>query len=223
MLIDGFAAPAFATNCWILASGDEGLVVDPGIDDPDVRSALDAVLARHRVQPVAVLATHGHLDHTFSIRPVCHQRGIPAFIHEADRAALANPGLLSGPVLNSMFGARDFIEPDDVRVVRDGDQIEIAGLSLTVVHAPGHTPGSVLFRFDSEAVVVTGDVLFQGSIGRTDLPGGSMTDMASTLRDRIAPLPDEFRVLPGHGPMTDMASERAHNAYLRAAVEGRLI
>lgn len=224
MLIDGFAAPAFATNCWVLAAPgtDECLVIDPGIGEPDLRHAVDEVLARHGLAPVAVLATHGHLDHTFSIRPVCHDRGIPAYIHAADRSALGNPGLLSGPVINSMFGGHEFVEPDQVVVVGDGDRVEVAGLSFVVDHAPGHTPGSVLFRFDGEGVVVTGDVLFAGSIGRTDLPGGSMEAMAVSLREKIAPLHDDYRVLPGHGPTTVIGRERQENPYLQAAMEGRL-
>lgn len=224
VLIDGFAAPAFATNCWILAADglDECVVVDPGIADPDIREALDEVLARHRLRPVAVMATHGHLDHTFSIRPICEERGIPAYIHADDRAALAEPGLLSGPILNSMFADHEFIEPAEVKPLLDGEVINVAGMSIAVDHAPGHTPGSILLRFDADGVVVTGDVLFAGSIGRTDLPGGSIEAMARSLREKVAVLDDGMRVLPGHGPTTEIGRERTSNPYLQAAIEGRL-
>jgi glyoxylase-like metal-dependent hydrolase (beta-lactamase superfamily II) len=224
VLIEGFAAPAFATNCWVLAAdgSDECLVVDPGIDQPDIRGMLDGLLSRLGLRPVAVLATHGHLDHTFSIRPVCEERGIPAYIHAADAAALADPWLLAGPGLRSMFAGLEWIAPSDIRTLSDGASVEIAGLSLVVDHAPGHTPGSVLFRFADDGVVVTGDVLFAGSIGRTDLPGGSMEAMATSLVTKIAVLDDGFQVLPGHGPRTEIGRERMTNPYLQAAIEGRL-
>jgi hydroxyacylglutathione hydrolase len=224
MLIDGFPAAAFETNCWVLAAqgSDECLVVDPGIDEPDVRQTLNELLARRGLAPVAVLATHGHLDHTFSIRPVCHERGIPAYIHSDDRAALVDPARLSGPALSAMFSGREFLEPDDVRLVSDGDELSIAGLTITVDHAPGHTPGSVLFRVESEGVLISGDVLFAGSIGRTDLPGGSLVQMAESLRGKVAVLHDDYRVLPGHGPTTQIGLERMNNPYLIAAMEGRL-
>jgi hydroxyacylglutathione hydrolase len=224
MLIDGFPAAAFETNCWVLAAegSDECLVVDPGIDQPDIRHTLNDLLQRRGLQPVAVLATHGHLDHTFSIHPVCLERGIPAYIHGEDRSALTDPARLSGPILSTMFAGRDFLEPEEIRIISDGQRISIAGLSLTVDHAPGHTPGSVLFRFEEEGVLVSGDVLFAGSIGRTDLPGGSLAQMAESLREKIAVLHDDYRVLPGHGPTTQIGVERMSNPYLLAAIEGRL-
>jgi hydroxyacylglutathione hydrolase len=224
VLIDGFPAPAFATNCWVIAPGpgQECIVVDPGISDPNLLPQLQDLLDRHRLHPVAVIATHGHLDHTFSIAPLCESVRIPAYIHSADREFLAHPERAFGPQMATMFSDHQFVEPDDVRELGDGDRIEIAGVPLVIDHAPGHTPGSILIRIESEAVAITGDVLFAGSIGRTDLPGGSMSAMADSLRRCILPLADEYRVFPGHGPTSDIASERATNPYLRAAAEGRL-
>jgi hydroxyacylglutathione hydrolase len=219
VLVAGFPAAMFGTNCYVVATGpgQECLVVDPGIG---VGDQLDELLGEHRLQPVAVLLTHGHLDHTFSVTPVCGARGIPAYVHSADRYRLVDPMSTLGPQLSEMFAGRlTWTEPDDVRELIDGSTISLAGLDLTVDHAPGHTEGSVLFRTAAAAdlppVCLTGDVLFAGSIGRTDQIGGDGAAMQRSLRTKILPLADETVVLPGHGPQTTIGQERASNPYLR--------
>jgi hydroxyacylglutathione hydrolase len=221
LLVAGFPAEAFGTNCYVVATGagEQCVVVDPGIG---VIEQLDAVLAEHRLQPVAVLLTHGHLDHTFSVTPVCGARGLTAYIHPADREMLADPAKGLSADMTALFGGRlPWTEPDDVAPLPDGGAITIAGLEITVDHAPGHTRGSVLFRLPGEGddapVCLSGDVLFAGSIGRTDLPGGDMDAMWASLRDKVLPLVDETVVLPGHGPATTIGRERGGNPYLRAA------
>jgi glyoxylase-like metal-dependent hydrolase (beta-lactamase superfamily II) len=221
VLVAGFPADAFGTNCYLLATapGEQCLVVDPGIG---VLDRLEALLAEHRLRPAAVLLTHGHLDHTFSVAPVCGARGITAYIHPGDRELLADPAKGLSRDLRGLLGdALPYAEPDDVAALPDGGTIEIAGLTVTVDHAPGHTRGSVLFRLPEQegGLCLSGDVLFAGSIGRTDLPGGSMPQMLASLRDRILPLPDETTVLPGHGPVTTIGRERATNPYLRQVME----
>lgn len=221
MLVAGFPAEAFGTNCYLLATGpgEQCLVVDPGIG---VLDRLDALLTQHRLQPAAVLLTHGHLDHTFSVAPVCGARGLTAYIHPDDRELLADPSKGLSQDLRGLIGeALPYAEPDDVAELADGATIEIAGLSIRVDHAPGHTRGSVLFRLPGEdaELCLSGDVLFAGSIGRTDLPGGSMPQMLASLRDKILPLPDETNVLPGHGPATTIGRERATNPFLRQVME----
>jgi glyoxylase-like metal-dependent hydrolase (beta-lactamase superfamily II) len=217
VLVAGFPADAFGTNCYVVATGvgEQCVVVDPGIGVVD---KIDAVLAEHRLHPVAVLLTHGHLDHTFSVTPVCGARGIPAYIHPADRHLLADPAKGLSTDLRQIFGGRiEWAEPDDVAELPDGGPIEIAGLRFTVDHAPGHTGGSVLFHLpgdEAEPLCFSGDVLFAGSIGRTDLPGGDPTAMTASLRDKVLPLADETVVLPGHGPATTIGRERASNPYL---------
>jgi glyoxylase-like metal-dependent hydrolase (beta-lactamase superfamily II) len=221
VLVKSFEAAAFGTNCYVLAAGpgEPCLVVDPGIG---VVTELDALLAEDGLRPAAVLLTHGHLDHCFSVAPVCGARGITAYVHPGDRAMLADPakGLSAG--LTEMFGGRlEYAEPEDVAPLPDGGPISVAGIELTVDHAPGHTRGSVLFRFtaDGQEVCLSGDVLFAGSIGRTDLPGGSMADMLVSLRDKILTLDDEVVVLPGHGPATTIGRERQRNPYLLEVAE----
>ncbi|BFU43744.1 MBL fold metallo-hydrolase [Krasilnikovia sp. MM14-A1004] len=222
MFVTGFEAEAFGTNCYVLAAGpgEQCLIVDPGIG---VLDRLDEVIAKHRLHPAAVLLTHGHLDHTFSVAPVCGARGITAYVHPADRELLADPAKGLSVDLAALFGGRlPYSEPDDVAELTDGGTLTIAGIEITVDHAPGHTGGSVLFRlpgagteWDADEVCLSGDVLFAGSIGRTDLPGGDTATMMASLRDKILPLADDTVVLPGHGPATTIGRERASNPYLR--------
>ncbi len=150
MLITGFPAAAFGTNCYVVAPGpgEHAVVVDPGIEVVD---ELDDLLREHRLQPVAVLLTHGHLDHTFSVTPVCGARGIPAYIHPGDEHLLADPMAGVSRETAALFGGRlEWTEPDDVKMLADGEALSIAGLEVTVDHAPGHTPGSVAFRLPAD-------------------------------------------------------------------------
>ena len=230
MLVTGFPAEAFGTNCYVVAAGpgEQCLVVDPGIG---VLERLDEVLAQHRLHPAAVLLTHGHLDHTFSVAPVCGARGITAYVHPADLEMLADPAKGLNMDLNALFGGRlPYTEPEDVAELTDGATLSLAGLEITVDHAPGHTGGSVLFRlpgagssWEAEQICLSGDVLFAGSIGRTDLPGGSTETMMTSLLDKVLPLADDTVVLPGHGPETTIGRERVANPYLRelTAAPGR--
>ena len=214
LLIDSFAAPMFATNCWVLATepGSECVVIDPGM--PDVSLQLEAMLQQHNLKPVAVIATHGHLDHTFSIQPIADGYAIPTYIHSEDRAYLSSPEKLLGAEFAATVSAMDFSEPAEVRELRNGEVVELVGLTFKAIHAPGHTRGSLMFEV-SDQVLVSGDVLFAGSIGRTDLPTGSAKEMEETLRKKVIPLSDHLQVLPGHGSRTTMAHERKTNPYLK--------
>lgn len=214
MLITSFAAPAFATNCWIIAPGEgqECIVIDPGM--PDVSFEVMKICQEHQLKPVAILVTHGHLDHTFSVLPVCDGYGIPAYIHTEDRALLKNPEKALSQVFAESLEGMVFSEPSDVRELRNGDQLDFLDMKIQAIHAPGHTRGSIVFMINDE-VLVSGDVLFAGSIGRTDQPTGSPKDMENTLRKKILPLPDLVRVLPGHGPETTIGHERRVNPYLK--------
>ena len=220
MLIAGFPSDATATNCWVVApgAGEQCVVIDPGIG---VGPQLDEVIAQHHLHPVAVLLTHGHFDHTFSVLPVCQAREVPAYIHPADRGQLSDPWSGVGIAVGTpLFGMLTFAEPDDVRELADGDTVSLAGLDFGVRHAPGHSAGSVVFGLTApsaadSAVLFSGDLLFAGSIGRVDLPGGSMAAMESSLRHVILPMADATRVHPGHGPSTTIERERATNPYLQ--------
>ena len=213
MLVRGFPASAFGTNCWVVApaAGEQCLVLDPGIG---VERQLDEVLREHRLQPVAVLLTHGHLDHTFSVTPVCGARGIPAWIHPDDRELLADPMKGLSADSRQMFGGTlQWTEPSDVALLDPDVPLELAGLTISTAFAPGHTRGSVVF--ETGGTMFSGDVLFAGSIGRTDLPGGSWEQMQDSLAQVVLPRPDETVVHCGHGPSTTIGHERATNPYLQ--------
>ncbi len=189
-------------------------MIDPGIGAEDV---LDDVLRQHRLKPVAVLLTHGHFDHIWAVAPVCGAKGIPAYIAPEDRPQLSDPLPYVGiPAGTNLFGRLTWSEPDDVRPLADGDVLELAGLQLAVDLTPGHTPGSLTFRTGGE--LFSGDLLFAGSVGRTDLLGGSTEQLMDSLNRVVLPLPDNTVVRPGHGPDTTVGRERATNPYLRQAV-----
>jgi glyoxylase-like metal-dependent hydrolase (beta-lactamase superfamily II) len=229
VLTIAFPAAAFDTNCYVLApaAGEECLVIDPGIG---VVETLREVLSEHRLRPAAVLLTHGHLDHVFSVTAVCGGEHA-AYIHIDDRYRLHDPVATLEPSLVAMleqqFGRQaTWTEPSNIVEIADHQRLSVAGLELDVLHAPGHTEGSVMFALDGlpdgvrseealDRTLVSGDVLFAGSIGRTDLPGGDHDAMLVSLRDVVLPLPDSTLVLAGHGAATTMRHERSTNPYLR--------
>lgn len=219
MLVTGFPAGAFQTNCYILAQDDasECIVVDPG---QNAAEPLFEFLAQSSLTPTAVLLTHGHLDHTWSVEPVCQKFDIPAYIHPEDRYMLSDPLRGTGPALAAMIGDVEFHEPSEVIELADGDVLELAGMSLTVDHTPGHTQGSVVLRTMANTdagpvqIALTGDTLFTGSIGRTDLPGGDHEQLLRSIAAKLLVLADDTAVLPGHGGSTSIGQERASNPFL---------
>ncbi|TYB63928.1 MBL fold metallo-hydrolase [Nonomuraea sp. PA05] len=216
MLIAGFPAGAFQTNCYVVApaAGEECVIVDPG---QDATEGVEELLREHRLKPVAVLLTHGHLDHVWSVAPVCGARDVPAWIHPDDRHLLSDPAAGWSDTSASLFGGITLSEPDDVRELSDGAVLSLAGLELVVDHTPGHTRGSVSFRTPGDETMFSGDLLFAGSIGRSDLPGGDYPTILRSLATKCLPLPDDTVVLPGHGPQTTIGRERATNPYLKEA------
>jgi len=223
VLIAGFPAGPWGTNCYVAATsaGAECVVVDPG---KDAGPGIAEVIREHRLKPVAVLLTHGHVDHMWSVAPVAGTYDATAWIHPNDRHLLTDP--LAGisresaaMLLGMPEGKFEFAEPDDVRELADGVDLELAGLRFVVDHTPGHTEGSVTFRTpydhaEVSEVMFSGDLLFEGSIGRTDLPGGDHPTMLRSLATKVLPLADDIVVLPGHGGQTSIGRERATNPFL---------
>jgi glyoxylase-like metal-dependent hydrolase (beta-lactamase superfamily II) len=221
VLIDRVIAPYFETNCWILAvgTGNECIIVDPGMAKPNLVNEIEQKVSELKLKPVAVFITHGHLDHTFSVLPLTKQVPMRTFVTSDDRFLLTDPmgaldrGGVSEQFLKA-FGVEKFKEPDEIVELEDFSTFEVAGMKITSIFAPGHTKGSVIFTVDDKQLI-SGDVLFAGSIGRTDLPTGSASQMRKTLRDRILTLPDSLNVLPGHGGQTTIGTERVRNPYLQ--------
>ncbi|MCZ4499760.1 MAG: putative metallo-hydrolase [Marmoricola sp.] len=226
MLIAGFPAGPWGTNCYVVATGPgtECVIIDPG---KDAAEGVDAVVREHKLKPVSVLVTHGHVDHMWCVAPVAGTYDATAYIHPKDRHLLANPmaGMSAETTAMLLGGKYEFAEPDRVEEITDGRTLELAGLEFLVDHTPGHTEGSVTFRTayddaDIAEVLFSGDLLFQGSIGRTDLPGGDHATMLRSLREKVLTLRDNIVVLPGHGDQTSIGQERATNPYLLDLLDG---
>lgn len=190
-----------AANCYILgcANTKEAVVIDPGAEDGLIKQEISAL----DLTAICIINTHGHGDHIGANSKM----GLPVFIHAADAKCLTNPlknmsGILGIPI-NS---------PPASRLLEDGDKIDVGDLIFEVIHTPGHTPGSISLRCDG--IVFTGDTLFAEGVGRTDLPGGSETEIIKSIRERLFILPDETKVYPGHGPATTIGHEKGHNPFI---------
>ena len=221
MFLAGFPAGPWGTNCYVVATaaGAECVVVDPG---KDAAPGVADVVREHGLKPVAVLLTHGHVDHMWCVAPVAGTYDATAWIHPGDRHLLTDPMAgVSPETARMLLGAEHrWAEPDDVRELADAQTLELAGLRFVVDHTPGHTEGSVTFRAPYDApdvseVMFAGDLLFAGSIGRTDMPGGDHQAMLRSLTDKVLPLADDVVVLPGHGEQTSIGRERATNPFLQ--------
>lgn len=231
-MVDRIVAPYYATNCWIIAPSKNShcVVIDPGIGIPNLTKEIKAKLTEHNLVIGAIFITHGHLDHTFSLYSLAQDFiESDTYIHKADRDLLVNPERAMGAQsqallseLGELSGSKiEFQEPERTWSIDSDSQSKLGGMSFSFRHAPGHTPGSTLAIVEDE-LLISGDVLFKGGIGRTDLPRGSMSDMEITLREKIATLPPHLRVLPGHGDESRMDAELKSNQYLLAATQGRL-
>jgi glyoxylase-like metal-dependent hydrolase (beta-lactamase superfamily II) len=224
-----------AANCYIIGASltdtdpvdaerlGACVVIDPG---QDAARPLAQVLTRDSLRPVAVLLTHGHLDHVATAAEICRTFEIPAFIHESDAYMLDDPLAALSPQLRAgitaILGPNDdlaALRPDDLRSLAGVPELSLAGLTIAVDHVPGHTGGSVVYRVargvdDSEEHLFTGDTLFAGSIGRTDLPGGSTRQIMQSIAGKLLTRPDEAIVHAGHGPRSTIGIERATNPFL---------
>lgn len=219
MLIQPIQVSPWQSNCYLVSAHGETaecIIVDPGITAAE---PVLAAVAQRGLRPVALMATHGHLDHVGDAHLLAARWSIPLYLAKADQHLLVRPGDGLGPqggqLMRQLTGTDTLPGVADVRDFEA--QITLARILVTAHSAPGHTPGSTLLEFTGEAtsVVFTGDVLFAGTIGRTDLPGGSMTQMRESLRRIVAHFPAETPLLPGHGQPTSIGQELGSNPYLQ--------
>jgi hydroxyacylglutathione hydrolase len=213
LLIDSHPLWYFETNTYVVAlhAGGPAIVIDAP-PDPE---AIGALLAEHDLTPVAALVTHGHIDHVGGIDGVAGPT-VKAYLHPEDVNMARHPGeqlrALIGPGAADVDGE---IVTTEFTSLADGQHLDLAGVSVDVIHTPGHTPGHCCFHVPDEGVLFSGDHLFAGSIGRTDLPGGSYETLMASMAAKILPLPVDTSVLPGHGPSTTLATERQFNPFLQ--------
>ena len=219
MLIEGMPLWLAETNAWIVAPdgpGGEAVLIDA---PPDPAAIIDR-LHHHQLRLVALLSTHGHVDHRGGVGTIVHSHDgdLPVHIHDDDRHMLLDPVGTSGGFGRFLEQANlDLRPPELLYGLDDGQQVKGAGMTFTAIHTPGHTKGSVCFQLEVEGqppILFSGDHLFQGSIGRTDMPGGSFEALMASMADKILPMADETQVLPGHGATTTVGQERRFNPFL---------
>jgi hydroxyacylglutathione hydrolase len=202
MYLDVFNDNPFATNCWLLSAegNEEAVIIDPGFSPEEVHGLLE----RAGKRPAAVLLTHAHIDHAGTAGAFAGD-DVPVYVHERDATAFSDPAAWNGGYAQVPEAVKD------LRLLTGGESLELAGLSLSVSHTPGHTPGHCMFV--NEDLVLSGDLVMAGTIGRFDSPNSDASDMRASLQ-RFLALSDELGVLPGHGPTTTVGRERASNPFL---------
>ena len=206
MIIQTIVVGSLKVNCYLVADEEagEGVVIDPGAEAEKILRAV----RREGVQVRYVLNTHAHFDHMGANAELVEKTGAPLALHPADRALLRAQGGAH------WFGLMEQKSPSPEIELTSGQRIEVGGLTLEVLHTPGHSPGGVSFYLAEEGVVFVGDVLFASGIGRTDLPGGDRETLRRSIREVLLRLPDETVVYPGHGPKTSIGQEKTQNPWL---------
>ena len=206
MILKTLVTGPFATNCYILGSESsrEGMIIDPGDEAREILKSVEDLGLDIKV----IVLTHGHLDHIGALKEVAEATGAEVAIHRSD----AEPLQGQYHSLGAMFGLAYPVPSPPERLLEEGDTLDIGELRFSVLYTPGHTPGGICLL--GEGVVFTGDTLFNSGIGRTDLPGGSYTELMNSIHDKLMALPDDTVVYPGHGPGSTIGAERRSNPFL---------
>lgn len=207
MYLKEYQVGAIGTNCYLAGNEQtkELLVIDPGGNAQELADRID----QSGYQPVAVLLTHGHFDHCMGARPLAERYGIPIYVHEADKEIMETPEYNCSTMLG-----KELAFDADKYFHGDGERLTLAGFDIEVLHTPGHTPGGVCFYIEKENTLFSGDTLFCGSVGRTDFPRGSMSQLVNSIREKLLPLSDFTKVLPGHDSQTLIGDEWRNNPFI---------
>ena len=208
MILEMLTVGPFQENCYIIGDEDSGVgaVVDPG--DEAARIAL--AVEQTNLEVGSIIVTHAHIDHVGAVAALAEEYACPVLMH-----AEAEPMLKQLPTQAMMMGLKFGKIPAVDQHIGDGEVLEVVELRLRSLYTPGHAPGHLAFYVEDEGLVLSGDALFAGSVGRTDLPGGSMEVLMRSIEERLLTLPDETTVYPGHGPQTTIGSERTSNPFLQ--------
>ena len=211
MILEMLTVGPFQENCYIIGDEDSGAgaVVDPG--DEAARIAL--AVEQTDLEVGSIIVTHAHIDHVGAVAALADEYACPVLMH-----AESEPMLMQLPTQAMMMGLKFGKVPAVDRHIGDGDVLEVGELRLRSLYTPGHAPGHLAFYVEDEGLVLSGDALFAGSVGRTDLPGGSMEVLMRSIEERLLTLPNETRVFPGHGPQTEIGNERTSNPFLQGGL-----
>lgn len=198
----------FMVNCYVVGdpSSGDAVIIDAGDSDERIIQKVESL----GLKPVCLANTHAHIDHTGSVKTVADHFGVGFYLHESDEPLLDRLSAQAG-----MFGVKFSGVPKVTGYLEDGGVLEAGTLSLNIIHTPGHSPGSVSFHAPDERILLCGDTLFAGSIGRTDLPGGSYDQEIRSIKERLFCLPDDTKVYTGHGPVTTIGEEKRTNPFLK--------
>lgn len=216
MLLETASVGPWGTNCYVVADGpkSECLIIDPGLD---AIPFVTQTIADFGLRPVAILTTHGHLDHIWNLQPLAQDLDIPAVIHKSDRQFFTDPLKGISPeaiaVVNNLTPNQKWLEPQEVIEVSGRTNLNFAGFDIAIIPTPGHTAGSVCFKINNNKLF-TGDLLFKNAVGRTDLFSGDSDEMTKSLKLVLSEFDDSTELLPGHGPRTDLGTERINNPFL---------
>lgn len=209
MHVQKFTFNPFQENTYVLHAAGEGIIVDPGCSDQNEQRELEGWLEANGVRPIRLLLTHAHIDHVMGCARLKERYGLRPELHRNDLQILEAAELQA-----SMFGVRCDAPPAPARFIEEGEVITLGDEHLDVLFVPGHAPGHIAFYNPKQHFILSGDVLFHRSVGRTDLPGGDMDTLVQSIRTQLYTLGDDITVYSGHGPETEIGEERRENPFV---------
>jgi len=208
--IHSFTFNPFQENTYILSDETKKcVIIDPGCYTPEEKKEISEFISSHGLEPVKLLLTHAHIDHILGNNYICGKYNLEIEMNEIEKDLLR-----SADIYGQMWGINVEPSPAPSVFLKEGDQVNFGNSTLEILFTPGHSPGSICFYNTNEKFAIAGDVLFYGSIGRTDLPGGDYETLIESIHQKVFPLGDDFKIYPGHGPSTTIAHEKQYNPFV---------